>query len=184
MVQSPPMRYFCWDRPQNIIDMLIMAMTINRQHIATLVRVVLYIQGSENWLYYEGKIVPLYDTVQRCYYAVQCIKISHMALRWQGRNINQTLNSKQTPHSSTSWVSYGVSVARKIDCIIMALHCHKFPPNAHNKAHVTAWGTLKVLNILNIFSFCFFRKNCAVQLKFHWRQFLGVKMKVSHHWFG
>ena len=41
------------------------------------------------------------------------------ALRWQHRNINQSLNSWQTPHISPSWAS----IFEKIDHIIMTQHC-------------------------------------------------------------
>ena len=45
------------------------------------------------------------------------------------------LTSQQTPHTSHSWASYGVSIVRileKTDRVIMALHCTKlfFQENA------------------------------------------------------
>ena len=57
---------------------------------------------------------------------VQFITIWQTALRWQQQNINQTSTSQQTPHTSPSQASYGVSIMRilkKIDCVITALHC-------------------------------------------------------------
>ena len=42
------------------------------------------------------------------------------------QNINQSLCSQKTPHTSSSQASYGVSIVRvleTIDRIVMALHC-------------------------------------------------------------
>ena len=57
---------------------------------------------------------------------VQFFAVLHTALRWQWQNVDETLNSLQTPHSSPSWVSNGMSVVRileEIDRIITALSC-------------------------------------------------------------
>ena len=35
------------------------------------------------------------------YKAVQYVMISHAALLWQQQNLNQTLNSQTTPHTTT-----------------------------------------------------------------------------------
>ena len=56
-----------------------------------------------------------------------------MALRWQQPNVNQTLKSKPTPHTSPSRVSYGVSIMRilkKTDRAITAPHCILHYPTA------------------------------------------------------
>ena len=66
-----------------------------------------------------------YTVEGRCN-AIQLITILFMALRWQEQNLNQTSNSQQTPHTSPSRASYGVSIVRileKIDLVITALHC-------------------------------------------------------------
>ena len=64
---------------------------------------------------------------RRCSYsAVPFITIWHAALQCQQQNMNQTWSSQQTPHSSPSRASYGVSVVgilRKIDRVITAQHC-------------------------------------------------------------
>ena len=42
------------------------------------------------------------------------------------RKSNFSSVSQQTPHTSPSWVSYGVSIMgilKKIDCILTTLHC-------------------------------------------------------------
>ena len=52
--------------------------------------------------------------------------ILHTALRWQWKMIDQTSNSQQTPHTSPSRASKGVSVVRileKTDRIITVPHC-------------------------------------------------------------
>ena len=57
---------------------------------------------------------------------ISCSYTKHSALQWQQQNINQNLNSPKTPHSSPSWVSYGVSVVsilEKIDSVMIAPHC-------------------------------------------------------------
>ena len=49
-----------------------------------------------------------------------------MSLWWQWQNIDQAVNSQQTPHISPSQTSYGVSAVRMleiIDHIIAAQHC-------------------------------------------------------------
>ena len=48
------------------------------------------------------------------------------------QNLNQKLNSQKTPHISSIWVSYGVSIIRnwlKINCVITALNCMCHPWN-------------------------------------------------------
>ena len=65
-----------------------------------------------------------YNVVQ--YIAVQYRVILHATLQWLRHNINQSLYSQKTPHISTSWVTYGVSVVKiweTMDPIIMAPHC-------------------------------------------------------------
>ena len=65
-------------------------------------------------------------TVEYHHNAVQFITILHMTLWWQQQNIYHTSNSQQTPHTSPSQASYGVSIVRffkKIDCDITAPNC-------------------------------------------------------------
>ena len=51
----------------------------------------------------------------KCYYnAAQFIAILPMALQWQQQNLHQSQNSQQTPHTSPSRMSYGVSIMKKI----------------------------------------------------------------------
>ena len=60
------------------------------------------------------------------YYALKYNKISNTVMLWWLQNINQTLDSQQTPHSSPSWASYGMSVVRireKINHVIATLWC-------------------------------------------------------------
>ena len=48
------------------------------------------------------------------------------SLRWLTQDINQSLDSRKTLHTSPSQASYGVSIVRmlkKIDCVITAPHC-------------------------------------------------------------
>ena len=55
------------------------------------------------------------------------IHVSHTSLRWQWENVDQILNSQQTPHTSPSSASYGVSsisILAKIDCIITVLYVY------------------------------------------------------------
>ena len=73
--------------------------------------------SAHQWLKY---------TVKCRYNAVQFIKILPSTLRWQWQNVNQTSNLQQTPHTSPSRASYGVSIVRiweKIDRVIVAPHC-------------------------------------------------------------
>ena len=56
---------------------------------------------------------------------IQFFMVLHTALRWQWQNVDETSNSQQTPHTSPSRASYGVSVVRileKIERIITAPH--------------------------------------------------------------
>ena len=65
-------------------------------------------------------------TVDGRYHDTHFFTILHTALRWQRQNVDQTLNSQLTRHTSPSRASYGVSVARileKIDRVITAPHC-------------------------------------------------------------
>ena len=58
------------------------------------------------------------------------VTILHSAQQWQWENISQTLDSQKTPHTSPSWVSYGVPFVRileKIDRVIRAPHCGRKP---------------------------------------------------------
>ena len=69
---------------------------------------------------------------------VQFITILHTALRWQQENVNQTSNSQQTPHTSPSWASYGVSIMRKlkkIDRVITAPHCVQMSSIQYMNSH-------------------------------------------------
>ena len=73
--------------------------------------------------------------IVECHYdSVQFIMILFIALRGQQQNLNQT-STQQTPHTSSSRMSYGVSIVmilEKIDCIIQWLSlesCHE--PYAH-----------------------------------------------------
>ena len=74
--------------------------------------------------------MTLKKNVECRYNMAQFITILYMALRWQQQKVNQTSNSQQTPHTSPSRASYGVSIMRiveKIDCIITALHFNGAP---------------------------------------------------------
>ena len=60
------------------------------------------------------------------YNMVRFITVSHTALGWQRQNMYQTLTSQQTPHTSPSRASYGMSIVRiweKTDPILTSLHC-------------------------------------------------------------
>ena len=66
------------------------------------------------------------NTVKCHYNAIQFIMISFMAPWWEEQNLNQISNSQQTPHTSPSRASYGVSIVRileKTDHVIMVPHC-------------------------------------------------------------
>ena len=70
-------------------------------------------------------VTTLSNTAQFHYNAVQFNMILPSGMRWQ-QNINQTSNSQQTPHTSPSWASYGMSYVRiqeKIDSILTEPHC-------------------------------------------------------------
>ena len=72
------------------------------------------------------QVVPLMYTVECLYNAVQFTTILFMALRWQEQNLNHTLTSQHTPHSSPVRAMYGVSIVRilkKIDRVITAPLC-------------------------------------------------------------
>ena len=101
--------------------------------------------------YYHGSLVDIYDvfthifqdyftgtgaiiclphclwSMVKCRYkAVRYNMIFHTPLHWLMQNINLTSDSQQTLHSLPSRASYGVSVVsnlKKIDSVIMALHC-------------------------------------------------------------
>ena len=58
-----------------------------------------------------------------CWVRAQFIAIYHMTLQWQQQNVNQISWSKQTPDTSPSRSSYGVSIMRilkKMDRVIAA----------------------------------------------------------------
>ena len=40
------------------------------------------------------------------------LMLFHTTMQWQQQNINQVLNSQKTPHTSSSWASFVVSVVR------------------------------------------------------------------------
>ena len=66
------------------------------------------------------------DTVECRYNVVRFITILHVALWWQKQDVYLNLISQQTPHTSPSRASCGVSIMRilgKIDRVIMAPHC-------------------------------------------------------------
>ena len=73
-------------------------------------------------------------TVECRYNAVQYNTIFHTApLHWLTHNMNQTLNSQKTFHTSPSQASYGASFVRvreKIDRVITAPYCN-------TKLHIT-----------------------------------------------
>ena len=76
----------------------------------------------------RGKMIEDANTVAiQCHYnAVQFIMILQTVLQWQQQNVNQTLNSQQTPHTSPSRASYGVSIMRnlkKIGQVLMPPQC-------------------------------------------------------------
>ena len=63
------------------------------------------------------------NTVECLYNAVQYNMVFHSPLNWPTQNINQTLDSQKTLHSSPSRASYGVSIVNileKIDRVITA----------------------------------------------------------------
>ena len=94
-------------------------------------------------------------TIECHYNAVQFITISHMALWWQQQNINETSNSQQTPHTSPSRVSYGVSIMRilkKIDHVTMALDCNS---NILSRRALRNCGNMHMLKIDEV-SWCQF----------------------------
>ena len=67
-----------------------------------------------------------HNTVECRCNAVNFITILPSALRWQQQKLNQTCNRQQTPHTSPTRASYGVSIVRNwetIDCFIKAPHC-------------------------------------------------------------
>ena len=71
-------------------------------------------------------LYPSYTVECRRYNAVQFITILHRILQWQQQNIYHISNSQQTPHTSPSRASYGVSIMiilKKIDRVITASHC-------------------------------------------------------------
>ena len=73
-------------------------------------------------------LVPEAGTVEcrYSYNAVQYNMVLYMARQWLRQNINHKLNSPKTPHSSPSWMGYGVSIVRiidKIDYVLTLPHC-------------------------------------------------------------
>ena len=65
-------------------------------------------------------------SIVECRYNAVNLSRCYLWHLWQEQNLNQTLNSQQTPHSSPSWASYGVSIVsiwEKIDCVITTPHC-------------------------------------------------------------
>ena len=81
-------------------------------------------------------------TVECRYNAVKFVTILHSALQWQWQNVSQTLDSQNTPHTSPSRASYGVSfvsILEKIDRVLMAPYCIKrarIPYNTANRLFV------------------------------------------------
>ena len=73
------------------------------------------------WCPYD---LPMYNCMPLQHGSI--LMILHRALRWQQQNLNQTLNSQETPSTSPSCMSYGASVVRileKINQVIRPLHC-------------------------------------------------------------
>ena len=87
--------------------------------------------GLKNWdnspiMGHQGNIHYYQYKVKCCYNTVQFITILHTALQWQWQKVYQILESQQTPHTSPSRVSYGVSIVRiweEIDRLITEPHC-------------------------------------------------------------
>ena len=80
------------------------------------------IQINQFALTHWGHKMHIYKSV------IQYSMVLYMALQQMGQSlITSSIQYEQkTPHTSPSWVRYGVSFVRiceKIDCIIMALHC-------------------------------------------------------------
>ena len=77
---------------------------------------------------WHGSFCPP-NTVACRYNAVQYNMIFHMPLHWLMQNIDKSLDSQKTLHTSPSRASYQVSIERnleKIDPVIAASHCtHK-----------------------------------------------------------
>ena len=68
---------------------------------------------------------PILHTLKCRDNVVRFIKISYAALQWQQQNLYQTLTSQQTPHTSPSRASYGVSIVtivEKTDRVLTAPH--------------------------------------------------------------
>ena len=67
-----------------------------------------------NWPHqiYQAVKEQFMGTVECRYNTVHFITILPSALRWQQQNINQTSKSQQTPHTSPSPASYGMSIVR------------------------------------------------------------------------
>ena len=71
------------------------------------------------------------ESTVKCHYNLSSVvmklhTILHTALQWQQQNVNEISKSQQTPHTSPSQASYGVSIMRvfeKIDRIITAPFC-------------------------------------------------------------
>ena len=80
---------------------------------------------SKLWFWIILSVV-ISDTVECHFNMVHFITKSFVALQWEQQNWNQSSNSQQTPHTLSSWASYGLSIVRimeKIDHVITAPSC-------------------------------------------------------------
>ena len=155
----------------------------------------------------------LRDTVECRYNAVQFITILQTAVRWQQHNVNQISNSQQTPHTSPSRASYGVSIMRilkKINRAITAPHyMYRYMDLhlilSHNKHYTNqplVCGSAHYISLVipstvnasvprqngpiladDILKCIFWMKITEFRFKFHWNLFPGVQLKISQHWF-
>ena len=104
-------------------------------------------------------------TVEYHHNAVQFITILHMTLWRQQQNIYQTSNSQQTPRTSPSQASYGVSIVRifkKIDCYITAPNCISL----WNLKRFSVTGIIVTWKPSSI-------GGCKIQFIYHWMDIIG-----------
>ena len=97
--------------------------------------------------------------------------ISH-TIAWLTQNINQTLDSQNTLHISSSRASYGVYIVRileKMDCIITTPHCIWLPIQL-----ITFWWIVLKHLILTLFN--------QANLKKCWNPLLQINNHLSYSW--
>ena len=78
------------------------------------------------WVPFVSSYYYCFTLVNTLLYIIQSSAAKlHMAQWWQWQNLGQTLYSQQTPHTSPSRASYGMSAERileNIGCVTLALH--------------------------------------------------------------